>query len=341
MALAPEHVLGVIVGAICGLLILFRCGYRLFSRCRIHPDCHRTWHADDAYMAFAIVPLIARTTVIYISFELNPDQTFGLPTEADAAARGISTAQLEENYLLSHMLLLPARVSYLTYLWCLKLCLLNFYCRFIRVYSLWQAAASALWWALVVTYFAIFILIFTECRPINLYWDPDPDSQYTCHRALANLLTMGIFNIVTDIALILLPFPILRHSRLPGRQKVQLGILFGIGIIIVTITIVRLPLVVNQSLSIQARTTGATIEILGATIVANAAFYFALLKDVTRGHSHSSSGQASTGFRPCNSDGDLSLVSRHNHSGHGPTTGHGQDSSVRPRVESNSGIDDV
>ncbi|KAM5363523.1 hypothetical protein ACJZ2D_011966 [Fusarium nematophilum] len=114
MAVAPEHVFSVIVGAICGSLILFRCGYRLFSRCRTHPDCHRTWHADDAYMAFAIIPLIARTTLIYHSFELNPDQTFGLPTESDAAASGLSLAQLEENYTISHILLLPARVSYVT-----------------------------------------------------------------------------------------------------------------------------------------------------------------------------------------------------------------------------------
>ncbi|KAH7136349.1 hypothetical protein EDB81DRAFT_870497 [Dactylonectria macrodidyma] len=341
MAVASEHVFGVIAGAVCGSLILFRCGYRLFSRCRTHPDCHRTWHADDAYMAFAIVPLVARTTIIYFSFNLNPDQTFGLPTESDAAAQGISTAQLEEKYVLSHMLLLPARVSYLTYLWCLKLCLLNFYGRFIRVYPLWKAAATALWWSLVITYFAILILIFTECRPINLYWDPDPDSKYSCHRALANLLTMGILNIITDIALILLPFPILRHSRLPVRQKVQLSILFGIGIIVVVITIVRLPLVVNQSLSIQARTTGATIEILGATIVANAAFYFALLKDIQRGHNHSLSGQGNASFRPCNSDVDITLVSRQTHSDHGPKTGHCQVSPVSPQVDSDSGFDDV
>ncbi|KAH6873860.1 hypothetical protein B0T10DRAFT_533239 [Thelonectria olida] len=299
MALAPERVLGVVVGAVCGSLIFFRCGYRLLSRCRIHPDCHRTWHADDAYMAFAIVPLAARTTVIYLSFQLNPIQTFGLPTESDAAARGISVAQLEEKYIMSHKLLLPARVSYLTYLWCLKLCLLNFYCRFIQVFPLWRAAALALWWAIVVTFFATLILIFTECRPINLYWDPDPDSQHTCHRALAHLITMGVLNMVTDIALIIFPLPILRHSHLPNRQKIQLGILFSIGIIVVIITIVRLPLVVNQSLSIQARATGAAIEILGATIVANAAFYFALLKDVQRGHDHGCSGQKGAGFRPC------------------------------------------
>ncbi|KAM5353111.1 hypothetical protein ACJZ2D_017003 [Fusarium nematophilum] len=154
---------------------------------------------------------------------------------------------------------------------------------------------------------------------------------------MAQFLSFGILNILTDIALILLPLPILRHSRLPGRQKVQLGILFGIGIIVVIITIVRLPLVVNHSLSIQARTIGANIEILGATTVTNAAFYFALLKDIQRGHSHSLSGQRNASFQPCNSDIDITLISRYTH--HGPKTS--QVSPMSPQVDSESGLDNV
>ncbi|KAL7759238.1 hypothetical protein ACKLNR_009328 [Fusarium oxysporum f. sp. zingiberi] len=114
MALAPVHVLDIVVGAVCGSLIIFRCGYRLISHCRIHPNCHRKWHADDAYMAFAIVPLSAQITIIYFSFLLNPLQTFGEATESDAATRGVSIAQLEEDYITSRKLLLSARVSYLT-----------------------------------------------------------------------------------------------------------------------------------------------------------------------------------------------------------------------------------
>ncbi|WAO93388.1 Integral membrane protein [Fusarium falciforme] len=150
---------------------------------------------------------------------------------------------------------------------------------------------------------------------------------------------MGVFNMVTDIALIILPFPILRYSHLPGRQKIPLGILFGIGSIIVIITIVRLPLVVKQSLSIQARATGASIEILGATIVANAAFFFALLKDIHRGHDNNCAGRQGAGFRPCTSDADLGLVSRHSHSSQSPTTGHCQVSSARPRVAADPSFD--
>ncbi|KAF2177338.1 hypothetical protein K469DRAFT_742554 [Zopfia rhizophila CBS 207.26] len=281
---SPDRALDHATTAVCASLILFRCSYRLLLRCNIHSSCHRTWHADDAYMAFAIVPLIARTVCISLSFVLNPSQTFGLATETDAAASGMSVAELQENYITSHKLLIPGRISYLLFLWCLKLCLMNFYSRFVDVFRWGKKAAAALWWTIVITFFVILIPTLAECRPMNLYWDPDPQGLHTCHRALGNLVTMAVFNIITDIALIVFPFPILRYSTLTGRQKIQLGILFSIGFVIVAITILRLPMIFSQSVSQQARSTWASIEIMCACIVANTAFYFTLLRDVQRGH---------------------------------------------------------
>lgn len=102
----------VVTASICAALVLVRCGYRLFSRCKTHDSCHRTWHADDAYMAFAIVPLIGRTTCIALSFVLNPTHTFDLPTPEDAALQGLTVEQLGENYIVSHKLLIPSRIFY-------------------------------------------------------------------------------------------------------------------------------------------------------------------------------------------------------------------------------------
>ena len=64
-------------------------------------------------MAFAILPLVARTVCISLSFELNPSQTFKLATETDAAASGMSVTKLQENYVTSHKLIIPGRISYL------------------------------------------------------------------------------------------------------------------------------------------------------------------------------------------------------------------------------------
>ncbi|GKT63809.1 integral membrane protein [Colletotrichum tofieldiae] len=102
----------IVTASICAALILVRCGYRLFWRCRVHESCHRTWHVDDAYMAFALIPLIGRTTCISVSFVLNPTHTYEPATEEAAAARNLTVEKLAEYYVISHKLLIPARIFY-------------------------------------------------------------------------------------------------------------------------------------------------------------------------------------------------------------------------------------
>ncbi|OLN87728.1 hypothetical protein CCHL11_05680 [Colletotrichum chlorophyti] len=274
----------IVTASICAALILGRCGYRLLYRCKVHGSCHRTWHVDDAYMAFALIPLVGRTACITVSFGLNPTHTYGPATEEEAAARHLDVAQLDEYYVISHKLLIPSRIFYALFLWSLKLCLLEFYSRFVDVFHWGKVATSALWWFIVVTFFIILIPTLAECRPLSFIWSPDPTGANTCNRALGNLITMGVFNIITDVALIVFPFPILRHVKLDSKIKIQLTLLFGIASLIVVITILRIPLILNQAVSQRSRSMWASIEILCACIVANTAFFYALMKDYQRGH---------------------------------------------------------
>ncbi|OHF02130.1 hypothetical protein CORC01_02709 [Colletotrichum orchidophilum] len=224
----------IVTASICAALIIVRCGYRILLRCKVHDTCHRMWHVDDAYMAFALLPLIGRTTCISLSFYLNPTHTYDPATEEAAAARNLSVEKLAEYYVISHKLLIPARIFYALFLWSLKLCLLNFYSRFVDIFGWGKAVTNALWWFIVVTFFVILIPTLAECRP--LYF------------------------------------------------KVQLVLLFSIAGVVVVITILRLPMILNQAVSQRSRSMWASIEILCACIVANTAFFYALLKDYQRGH---------------------------------------------------------
>ncbi|KAK1673117.1 hypothetical protein BDP55DRAFT_556926 [Colletotrichum godetiae] len=280
----------IVTASICALLIIVRCGYRILLRCKVHDTCHRMWHVDDAYMAFALLPLIGRTTCISLSFYLNPTHTYDAATEEAAAARNLSVEKLAEYYIISHKLLIPARIFYALFLWSLKLCLLNFYSRFVDIFGWGKAVTNALWWFIVVTFFVILIPTLTECRPLHFMWSPDPTGANTCHRALGNLVTMAVFNIITDIALIIFPFPIFRHVKLDSKVKVQLVLLFSIAGVVVVITILRLPMILNQAVSQRSRSMWASIEILCACIVANTAFFYALLKDYQRGHDSRGAG---------------------------------------------------
>lgn len=84
----------------------------MLSYCRVHTTCHRTWHLDDTIMALSSLPLAARAACIVVSFDLNPSQTYLLPSAADVAASGLTADQLEANYVVARKLLIPSRIFY-------------------------------------------------------------------------------------------------------------------------------------------------------------------------------------------------------------------------------------
>jgi hypothetical protein len=174
-------------------------------------------------------------------------------------------------------------------LWSLKLCLLHFYSRFMDAIDWGKTAVRTLRFLIIATFVAVLIATLTECRPLSLNWALRPKGERpACARGIANLMTMAIFNIVTDLALIILPFPILRFIRLDRRAKIQLSFLFGTGLVIVLITMLRIPLILVASVSQRSRTMWASIEILCACIVANTAFFLAIVKDLQGQHGQSS-----------------------------------------------------
>ncbi|KAM5356843.1 hypothetical protein ACJ41O_003489 [Fusarium nematophilum] len=280
----------IVSATICSVLILTRIAYRLLFRCKQHPTCHRRWREDDTYMAFALLPLLARTVLMAWSSALSPDHSHDPATAGEAAARGMSVEQLDADKELALMLLIPIRILYALFLWILKLCLLNFYSRFIGHLGWGRIAIITLWWAVIITFFCVVIATVTECRPLHLTWEVGPADQLDpCSRGIANLLVMAIFNAVTDVALLILPFPILNNTQLDRRHKLQLALLFGIGIITVAITIVRIPLIFMASVNQSIRSQWASVEVICACVVANAAFFYALFKDFQGGgHGHSS-----------------------------------------------------
>ncbi|KAH7219898.1 hypothetical protein BKA60DRAFT_458136 [Fusarium oxysporum] len=285
MASSSDAALTLASTAICVALIVARCFYRLIFRCHIHTTCHRRWRIDDFYMTIAVLPLIGRAVCILLSFTLNPDHTYDPATEAEAQTWGQSVESIDGDRELSHKLLIPARIFYAMFLWCLKLGLLAFYSRFIDVFRWGKLVTDALWWFIIATFIAVFITILAECRPLSLLWALNyDDTKVACNRAVGNLILMAVCNIIINIALIILPFPMLRHLRLDIKEKVQLGFLFSVGAVLVAITILRIPLILNESVSQRSRSMWASIEILCACIVSNTPFFYALVKDMKRQH---------------------------------------------------------
>lgn len=112
MTLSSGVAFDVAASVACGVLIIARCLYRILLPCKLHPTCHRRWRIDDAYMAFALLPLAARATTITYSFVLNDGHDRGPATAEDAERLGMSTDDINHNRELALKLLLPGRISY-------------------------------------------------------------------------------------------------------------------------------------------------------------------------------------------------------------------------------------
>jgi hypothetical protein len=98
-------------------------------------------------------------------------------------------------------------------------------------------------WAIRVSIFSVaaYMLTFENtlvfgCRPIYAYWhqvDPvwrtSPGHQYSCLNEVATLYAANITSILQDFLTFLIPLLLFAKLQLPIRQKILLGLIFGIG----------------------------------------------------------------------------------------------------------------
>lgn len=79
-----------------------------------------------------------------------------------------------------------------------------------------------------------------QCIPVNAAWRfPTPDSA-TCTDIITIYLSSTPLNLITDLAVLLLPMPILTGMRLPRKQKIILIITFSFGAFVAAVDVVRI-----------------------------------------------------------------------------------------------------
>jgi len=71
---------------------------------------------------------------------------------------------------------------------------------------------------LAVTFVATIVADLGACQPFSHYWQVVPDPGPQCRQGSAYLLTMGMLNISTNLALIFFPIPMILKSRLPIKR---------------------------------------------------------------------------------------------------------------------------
>ena len=137
----------------------------------------------------------------------------------------------------------------------------------------------AIRWTLLVTFVIIVISNFIECQPFNHYWQVLPDPGGRCRQGYAWLVAMATSNIITDVMLVIFPVPIIFSSNMKLKRKIPLVLLFSLGLSVVAITCYRLPHVIEEHGRQQYRSLLASIELLFATVSANALVLGSFVRD--------------------------------------------------------------
>jgi hypothetical protein len=91
--------------------------------------------------------------------------------------------------------------------------------------------------AFVVLYFIVFLTnLFVGCRPLNAYWNQvdlawsaTNQGKYHCYDEALDIVMAGIFSVIQDFIACGLPTILLWKTRVPKRQKIALGVVFGVG----------------------------------------------------------------------------------------------------------------
>lgn len=156
-------------------------------------------------------------------------------------------------------------------IWIAKLAVWEFLRRLTRTYwkQNYNLALRLIRVCLGLTFCAVVLSTITECSPIVDYWQVLPDPGPACRQGYAHLITMGAADILTDILLIVFPIPIVIFSTMALKRKVWLSLLFSLSIVLIIITAIRVPLVIQRKGSQQYRSLWASSEILAAAAISN------------------------------------------------------------------------
>ncbi|KAL9118458.1 MAG: hypothetical protein Q9187_004996, partial [Circinaria calcarea] len=132
---------------------------------------------------------------------------------------------------------ITASVLYVPPITCAKLSVLFLYRRLFPPKNLRKALIIVGAVVLCYNVAAVFVVIF-QCYPIQANWDPTVSGH--CINYGHFVLLIGILNILSDVAILSLPLPVLWRLQISRNQKWVLSGIFLLGGFVCIISIIRL-----------------------------------------------------------------------------------------------------
>ncbi|KAK7994696.1 hypothetical protein PG990_013469 [Apiospora arundinis] len=93
-------------------------------------------------------------------------------------------------------------------------------------------------WSTLLGHRSQMIIVIFQCQPVSGFWAPTPDT--VCVPSVPGLYISAAGNIVSDLAIVALPLPMIRGLHLPLAQRLVLSLVFCLGLVTTAISLLRL-----------------------------------------------------------------------------------------------------
>lgn len=234
----------------------------------------KTFDIASTLVVASLVVLVVRLVVVYLylKYGTSNDVLFGSRTYFDES----DLANIKAGSILS----LIARLLITTFTWLQVCLLLLFYSSIVREFH-WINTIRICWLVIVTTYIAVVLSTFLECHPFRLYWQIDPHPGQ-CVRAYVQLFMQGGGNILLDLFLLAISFPMLPMRNRTWPQTLRVSALFLLGFFTIIVTCLRIAYIHAEGSYQPVRSFWASIQMLTSTFVANAPTIYGCYQIVRR-----------------------------------------------------------
>ncbi|CDM27949.1 hypothetical protein DTO013E5_4103 [Penicillium roqueforti] len=111
--------------------------------------------------------------------------------------------------------------------------------------------------------FALTLVNVFQCRPLSAVFLSDIPAHASCTDIVTLYLSSSPVNIITDLAILLLPMPLLTTMRLPYKQKIILVVTFSFGFFVAVVDVVRIAFLQQAAISRSLEVKSIHIQNIG------------------------------------------------------------------------------
>ncbi|KAK6352912.1 hypothetical protein TWF696_004909 [Orbilia brochopaga] len=241
------------------VLLLLRLGLRKWRKER--------WNHGDTWSLLAMLFIVTRLIIMNIAMAYGSVLYAATSEQQFKSQKEGLTQDAIDKIVIGSKMNIAGRIILVSLLWSLKFMVFDFLWRIIRKLPYERPITITYLAALVSTWLAALIVIFIECRPFTKYWQISPDPGQ-CIQGNVWLITYEIGNLITDLMLLALPFPLLFMARVPWKKRIRLCAVFSLGFFLVATCVIRMTQGLMHGNFQPQRGMWASIEVLIATVVA-------------------------------------------------------------------------